>query len=427
MTPLARAGIVLLLVILATAFRLGLLAYSFYALIALLVLAQLLGRGSLSGVVHERVVSRTQVEVGETVNVSTEVRNASGWPVLWVLTEDALQESLPVEGNRLAAAFLGGGASRVLKYKVTFPHRGYYPLGPLVLESGDLFGLVRRFRTGSRLDFVTVLPRVVGIGGYDVPTKKPVGEVRVRTRIHEDPTRLAGVREYLQGDPLNRIHWKTTARTGRLHSKVYDPSTMIGTNLVVDFRREGYAAYELFERSELAITAAASLAAYILEHKQQVGLLTNGMDAVDRLAFELQEQESQSRSEARRLTELRVESDRLRPVEVPLRRGDFQLWQLRHVLARLELSDGLPLGELLLQEYPRLPRDAAVIVLAPEVPYSLATALGELKRSGFTIAAFVIAALPAWEQAAAALSVHNVPCYHLTDERQLAELAGIRF
>ncbi|PJB61712.1 MAG: hypothetical protein CO096_27775, partial [Armatimonadetes bacterium CG_4_9_14_3_um_filter_66_14] len=127
MTPLARAGIVLLLVILATAFRLGLLAYSFYALIALLVLAQLLGRGSLSGVVHERVVSRTQVEVGETVNVSTEVRNASGWPVLWVLTEDALQESLPVEGNRLAAAFLGGGASRVLKYKVTFPHRGYYP------------------------------------------------------------------------------------------------------------------------------------------------------------------------------------------------------------------------------------------------------------------------------------------------------------
>ncbi|NCQ31380.1 MAG: hypothetical protein GW802_28920, partial [Armatimonadetes bacterium] len=54
-------------------------------------------------------------------------------------------------------------------------------------------------------------------------------------------------------------------------------------------------------------------------------------------------------------------------------------------------------------------------------------AQGEPKRSGFTLAAFVVTALPAWEQAVSALSVHNVPCHHLTDERQLAELTGIRF
>ena len=426
MTPLARAGIVLMLVILATAFHLGLLAYSFYALLALLLVSQLLGRSSLGGIAHERVVSRAQVELGQSVNVSTEVRNGSNWPVLWVLAEDALSADLPVDGNRLAVSFLRAGASRVLKYKISFPHRGYYPVGPLILESGDLFGLVRKFRTSRTTDFVTVFPKVVPIGLYDVPTKKPVGEVRVRTRIFEDPSRLHGVREYVQGDPLNRIHWKATARTGQLHSKVYDPSTMVGANLVIDFRRDGYGRHEVFERSELAITAAASLAAYILEHKQQVGILSNGIDAVDRLNLEVGEQESRTRSEARRLTDLRIDSDRLRPVEVPLRRGDFHLRQIRHVLARLELSDGLPVGEMLLQEYPRLPRDASLIVIAPDVPTLLVRALTELHRSGFTMAVFVVGSEEGWQRAAAMLSLHHIPCYHLTDERHLAELANIR-
>ena len=38
-------------------------------------------------------------------------------------------------------------------------------------------------------------------------------------RLYEDPTRISGVRPYEAGDPLNRVHWRATARTGALHSK----------------------------------------------------------------------------------------------------------------------------------------------------------------------------------------------------------------
>lgn len=427
MTSRVCLGSALVLLLLAFVFHLGLPAYSFYVLVALLVVSQLLGRRSLTGVVHERVINRGQVEEGETVAVSTEVRNVSSVPVLWLLAEDALAPGLPVEGQRLRVAFLPGGASRLLKYRVTFPRRGYYALGPLLLESGDLFGLVRKFKAGGQVDFVTVFPRVVPLGGYDIPTKKPVGEVRVRTRIQEDPTRLAGVREYLRGDPLNRIHWRATARTGRLHSKVYDPTTMLGANLVIDFRQQSYAGEGGGERAELVLVAAASLAAYILEHNQQVGILSNGIDAVDRLTPAPDEEEVHSRREAQKRADLRVESDRLRPVEVPLRRGDFHLGQIRHVLARLELSAGLSLGEMLLQEYPRLPREAALIVLAPRVPVTLARAFAELKHSGFAVAVFVVGDSAAWEQAVLTLGMNDIPGYHLENESQLAGIAELRF
>ena len=81
---------------------------------------------------------------------------------------------------------------------------------------GDLFGLHRRFRLETKPHFVLVFPQVVPLRGYDLASRRPIGEVRLTHRLFEDPTRIAGVREYQQGDPLNRIHWRATARTGTL-------------------------------------------------------------------------------------------------------------------------------------------------------------------------------------------------------------------
>ena len=57
------------------------------------------------------------------------------------------------------------------------------------------------------------------------------------TGLFEDPTRLAGVRLFQQGDPLNRVHWRATARTGQLHSRVYENSRVAGASLLLDFHR----------------------------------------------------------------------------------------------------------------------------------------------------------------------------------------------
>ena len=53
---------------------------------------------------------------------------------------------------------------------------------------------------------------------YD-PAGRPIGDVRMTHKLFEDPTRIAGVREYQYGDPLSRVHWKATARHGRMVSR----------------------------------------------------------------------------------------------------------------------------------------------------------------------------------------------------------------
>ena len=64
----------------------------------------------------------------------------------------------------------------------------------MVLETGDLFGLHRRFRVVTDPVYILVYPKVVPLPGYDLASRRPIGEIRLTHRLFEDPTRIAGVR-----------------------------------------------------------------------------------------------------------------------------------------------------------------------------------------------------------------------------------------
>ena len=95
------------------------------------------------------------------------------------------------------------------------------------MENGDLFGLHRRFRVDAEPRSCWSIRKIVPLEGYDLTSRRPIGDVLMTHRLFEDPTRISGVRPYEMGDPLNRVHWRATARTGVLHSKVHEPSTIV--------------------------------------------------------------------------------------------------------------------------------------------------------------------------------------------------------
>jgi uncharacterized protein (DUF58 family) len=246
---------------------------------------------------------------------------------------------------------------------------------------------------------VLVYPRVVPLKGYDIASRRPIGDVQMSHRLFEDPTRIAGIRPYEVGDPLNRIHWRVTARTGRLQSKIYDPSTLTGATLVLDLHRDGYPGRGEPHRSDLAVTAAASLAFAVSELGQQIGLVTNAGDAAERLSptnfHRLLKADSSDAADQRLAQAVRADAQRppdgrRRLLHIQTGRGVDRFAQIRATLARAELNDGLTFGELLIEAQPRLPRDATVIALVPAVSESTALALGSLKRQGYAVSVILI-------------------------------------
>ncbi|HEY1066358.1 MAG TPA: DUF58 domain-containing protein, partial [Pirellulales bacterium] len=359
------------------------------------------------------------------------VKNTGWLPIAWLLLEDSLPKdalvrrppALKVDGKRIRLMQLKPGETAAYIYQLQLLGRGYHQIGPLVIETGDLFGLHRRWRAIADPVFILVYPKVIHIPGYDVASRRPIGEVRMAHRLFEDPTRISGVREYQPGDPLRQINWKATARTGVLHSKTYEPSSLVGATIVLEFHRDSYDPSNEPFRSELAATTAVSLANVVSLLGQQVGFVTNGRDAADRIRTEGPRMEFRTRTAAQTAVGMETKSDRLRPLVIETRRGPEQFSKILETVARVELTDGLTLPQLLAETAPRFSRHATVIVILPAVPPETAIALGYLRRQGFAVTAVLLMFSGADEyyKAAGALAAEHVEFRCIENEDALVD------
>ena len=390
---------------LALALQAGLVAFAAYVILGVFFLSRFLAKEWIGKVSAERSVETDPREVGAKAEVQVRVTNTGRWPIPWLLVEDLLPQrstrkpnpALVVSGSRLRVLFIKAGQTKLIKYTITFARRGYFALGPMTAETGDVFGLHRRHKVMSEPAFVMVYPKLLPIARFDFASTRPIGEIRLANRLFEDPTRSAGVRPYVYGDPLQRVHWKATARTGQLHSRIYEPTSLAGATILIDFHTAGYPGRGEPTRSELAITAATAISYAVSCLNQQIGIASNGRDAVDRIRVETLEAkenpamvEFATRLAAREGFELKEDDDRLQPVVVPTRRGIDQFQMIRETLARLELTDGMSFDRLVLEMLPRLPRDATVVCLLPRVPVETSVALGHLRRQGFAVSVLLI-------------------------------------
>jgi uncharacterized protein (DUF58 family) len=417
--------------------KLSLLVYAMHVLLGVLLLTRFFTRTWTEKITASRQVTGEIFEMGETCEVAVEIENRGPLAIPWLILEDSLptealmSQRIKVEGGRLMLARLARGEIESLKYQVTFRQRGYYQLGPLLLETGDVFGLHRRFRIAGEPHFALVLPKVLPLQGYNLASRRPMGEIRVVHRLFEDPTRLAGVRPYQQGDSLNRIHWRATARTGELHSRIFETSRIAGATFLLDFHTQSFQGSSGAVSAELAIVTVASLANAVFLMGQQIGLISNGRDAADRIREEGWRAEFISRADAHRRAAEPLANDRLRPVQVETGKGGEKMKQLLETLARLEHTDGLDFSEMLTAIISKVSRDATVIPVLRQVTPAIAIALGELVRRGFLVTAVVVAfdqeSVPDWAQPpewAALLLAHGIDFRMVNSEEAVMNLCA---
>ena len=399
------------------------MAYSVYAFLLLLTIAYFSSLAWLSGLDCERKISTTVLRQGEELEVEVTVENRRGWPIPWIYIEDQHPADFPRAGERGRLAVLMPGRSVSLNYKLTCPRRGYHRIGPLVMESGDLFGLQKRFRTGESQDYVSVLPTIAYIDTFNIAARRPQGAVRITNRSYEDPSRVIGVREYVPGDPMNRIHWKASARTGKLFTRTTEPTTVSGGTLILDLHEDSYTLESREERMELAITVTASIAHLLHMSGEQVGMLTNGFDAAEVARYEVDAHDVLSRQEVEASIAEDMESDRIRPLQVPTMRTSVQSQQIAENLARVVPGSGLDVQTLLMAEFRALPRDASLLPVVPQITEGFALTLAEMKLSGFGVSVFFIKDRKGYEDAASLLAPHNIHVFHIEQERDLHELS----
>ena len=225
-------------------------------------------------------------EPDEVVTLRYTVRNLSPLPKLFLglsfyLGEQAaLRESpewIARYGDKNAAgvsfhrSFAMPPHSKVSgKVRFSYSKRGIQPLGKLYLEAGDFLGLRSRVISREPEQSLVVTarlreqaPQLRTLGGL-------LGEISVRRFIHEDPALVAGYREYTGREPMKRISWTATARTGQLTVK--DPDFTVDANVAVVVNMQDPRRRYMETCLELVRTVCEALE----ERKIPYALLSNG-------------------------------------------------------------------------------------------------------------------------------------------------------
>jgi uncharacterized protein (DUF58 family) len=247
---------------------------------------------------------------------------------------------------------------------------------------------------------VLVLPKVLPLEGYSLASRRPVGEIRLTHCLFEDPTRMSSIRPYQQGDPLNRIHWRATARAGQLQTRTYESSCVAGATFLLDFHAGSFPGAAAAGSAELAVVTVASLANAVFLMGQQIGFISNGRDAADRIREEGWRADFLTRADAQRRVGQTPANTRLRPVLVEPGKGEDRFTRILAALGRLEHTDGLDFTAMTAEAVSKISRDTTVVAVLGTVTPEIAVALGGLVRRGFLVTAVLVSfnmdAVPDW-------------------------------
>lgn len=411
----------------------GMLVICIYSFFLLLLAARIMTNLWLMPLECKRELSDEVIPIGQTVKVILKIRNPYFWPIFWAYIEETLPPAMPKEGLTKRLLFLPPKKTCHLYYSVKINQRGCHPIGPLVVETGDVFGLFRKTRVDKKRDFVTAVPEYSVIEEYQVGQNRWLGDYTAERSIFDDPSRIRGVREYRRGDALKRIHWKTSARLGRLQSKVFDPVIEAGSTIVLDFHKNSWAEAKPDKNgqpaSETAVQLACSICRYLWDGGWKVGFFSNGRDPLGIPGITIsQAKSSDSFREAMDAARMGWKDDRLAPMSIRARRSPDQFSLIHENLGRIELSDGLPIETLLREELPYIDRQQVIVLITGKVTDSLISGILSVRALGYRLMVFIVNNTVAHDLAFEAFVPHGIEVFDMEHERRLTEVAtGRRF
>ncbi len=358
-----------LVTLLAVAFftRVDAFFHLLYALCGIYILGRLWARRALRSVVLERTHDR-RAFLDQEVIIEVRIRNRSWLPVLWMRLHDTVPAALaPGSVFRRVISLLPRERLR-LTYTVTGRRRGYYRLGPLIGQGGDLLGSASYETEQATDDWLIVYPKIVALRDLGFPSQSPFGTLPSQDRIFEDPTRVCGVRDYQAGDSLRRIDWKTSARVGTLQVRRLEPAISLETAIFLNLDAADYPQESRHGATELGIVVAASVAVHLVTKRQAVALATNGRDPLQADGTDTAAPFS--------------------PPTLPLRKGREHVMHILDLLARIELASheaASPFLDVLNRKSLLLPWGSTVLVVTSREVEGLMDTLLVLRRRGLVV------------------------------------------
>lgn len=310
--------------------------------------------------------SRVQrANVGDIFEERFDVANNSRLLAPWV--EIANGTTLPFAAGSRVLTLILPKQRRNYQARTWLTRRGAFKLGPTRISTGDPFGLFRFSKEIPSTQTLVILPMLFNLDSFIFPPGLLPGGQVIRRKSPDITPHAAGVREYVHGDAMKRIHWPTSIRRNQLMVKEFEQDPQAEVWLFLDAQKDIHheqhseqdempAEAMLFGRKpkfnlpastlEYSVSITASLAHYFLSQRRAVGFASAGQTIAIHSAEKGERQES----------------------------------KILETLAFIESNGELSIASLVAMQASQLPQGSSVILVTPSVRQDLLIAVGDLQK-----------------------------------------------
>jgi uncharacterized protein (DUF58 family) len=229
------------------------------ALVAVLAGAVVVVRRPLPSLQVRRVARPSTVSVGEPARVDVQLANVSHRRVPRLRLWEPVGER---GGAPMQLAPLPSGEVVTAAYRVPSGRRGVLRIGPLRAERSDPLGLCVYAQSLAGVGEVLVVPERLPLAFPGLDSRGRLGDHLRMKSWGQSGNEFHSQREYVPGDDLRRINWKSSARTGELIVRETAREGIRRCTVVLDTHADEYVgAVDGPDAFERAVVAAASIVA----------------------------------------------------------------------------------------------------------------------------------------------------------------------
>jgi hypothetical protein len=243
-----------------------------------------------------------------------------------------------------------------------------------------------------------------------------------------DPTQPIGIRQFRSGDSLRHINWKASAHVDHLLVKSYRPAMSLETMIYLNLNDREYSHRFQIDGPEWAIIVAASLAAYLIDQHQSVGLASNGRDPLSRIS-DRSDLEDAFDEKSGRLKVSLVQTgnqdskdnidqfeERPRPMIMP-NNGRDHLMAILETLARIEAARGSSFASWLSANNISLSWGVTILVISPIGDIEMCRNLHNMRRRGYNPVLLIIEPYTDFRAIERRARPFGIPVIHIANER----------
>jgi uncharacterized protein (DUF58 family) len=325
-------------------------------------------RLSLRGITLNRFSRDNRIESGDFLYETYEVTNDSSIWKAWIEVID--QSEIPYSTGSKILTGIGMRQKRSYSVHTQINQRGYYPLGPTILRSGDILGVFVIEKTVLSEQNILVTPTIIPVRFLEHPFGYLAGGKAYQRKSSEITPYASGVREYEAGDPLNKIHWPTTARTQKFMVKEFDQDPQADVYVILDLDKTVQWETE---------TKVIPKRYWMLDKKKAPKINPSSMDYITSVAASISKYYLEQRYSVGAIW--REDGWRFLAAD----RGDRQLLKLLEAMALLNGNGDLKLDCVIEFQSRHLPKGSLLWLVTPVASQELIQAAEQARMRGLAV------------------------------------------